>query len=128
MTALSGLCDICGYGNVGEYAHLDVIVCSVPSFPVSLAHCACCYRLGVFPMFCVESVMCDCEDGPDYQEGPMLSLLETIRKHGYRKVLSVADDWFLDALVWDRPVGAGPGRPIAVRELVKHFARQISEN
>jgi hypothetical protein len=60
MTGVDGLCDICGYGSVKvvDGGKCQVIVpyeiqgvCSVPSFPVSLAHCNVCLSIGVFPMF-----------------------------------------------------------------------------
>src|SRR5262245_35702669 len=125
MTDVSGLCDICGYQPIwpeiedGDL-HEGLIVCALPAFPITLAQCPDCFGRCAFPLFCLETLVCD----------EPLTLEETIERYGVTAVLRVCADWFRNSLIWvgpgridgDGPV-MGPGRYVMVADFIRRLGQ-----
>lgn len=114
-------CDIC---DSPDY----VGVAAVPGFAVSLAWCTHCLKRAAFPMFCIDVTLCD-EDA----SGDILTISETIEKHGLDMVLSIGAEWFMESILYV-PANAnqdvephwryeGPGHYMTVEDYVRKCAK-----
>jgi len=98
-------------------------VAALPAFPVSLAFCETCLRMGAFPLFCIETLVCD-ED---------LDIEQTFRKHKvyieeHGGIEGGVAGWFLDQYLclppWEG--GIGPVGYVTHRAYLKRIWDDIS--